>query len=161
MGLFMNCGGTVGVPPKWRRQCRETSGVASRVFRTFRGSKGKVGFLSRRRCAKGPHIGLRGEFPGVSRVSTGNLGFLLSYDGDLRDPLVLPQESQVSIRVARGLSGFLSSRCWGRCPHLELRPEPQDSSPVLTRILWFLWSFNRGVRPCLVWRHGTPLSSHV
>ena len=80
MGLFMNCGGTVGVPPKWRRQCRETSGVASRVFRTFRGSKGKVGFLSRCRCAKGPHIGLRGEFPGVSRVSTGNLGFLSSYD---------------------------------------------------------------------------------
>ena len=131
-GLFLNCGGTVRVPPKWRRQCWETSGVASRVFRTFRGSKGKVGFLSRHRCAKGPHIGLRGEFPGVSRVSTGNLGFLSSYDGDLRDPLVLPQESQVSIRVARGLSGFLSSRCWGRCPHLELRPEPQDSSPLLT-----------------------------
>ena len=66
MGLFMNCGGTVGVPPKWRQQCQENSGVASWVFRTFRGSKGKVGFLSRLRCAKGPHIGLRGEFPGVS-----------------------------------------------------------------------------------------------
>ena len=146
----MNCGGTVGVPPKWRQQCQENSGVASWVFRTFRGSKGKVGFLSRRLCAKGPHIGLRGEFPGVSRVSTGNLGFLLSYDWDLRDPLVLPQESQVSMRVERGLSGFLS--CWCRVlgPHLELRPEPQGSSPVQTWISVFLWSFNRGVRPRLV-----------
>ena len=30
-----------------------------------------------------------------------NLGFLLSYEKDLRDPLLLPQESQVSIRVER------------------------------------------------------------
>ena len=37
--------------------------------------------------------------------------FLSSYDGELREPLVLPQESQVSMQVARGLSGFLSSRC--------------------------------------------------
>ena len=37
-------------------------------------------------------------------------------------------------------------------PHLELRPEPQDSSPVLPGILVFLWSFNKGLRPRLVWR---------
>ena len=126
MGLFMNCGGTVGVLPKWRRQCQETSGVASRVFRTFQGSKGKVGFLSRRRCAKGPHIGLRGEFPGVSRVSTGNLGFLSSYDSCCLRKVKSPYE-------LRGV--FLDSSpvdAWGRCPHLELRPELQDSSPVLT-----------------------------
>ena len=73
--------------------------------------------------------------------------------------LVLPQESQVSIRVARGLSGFLSSRCRGIRPHLELRPEPQGSSPVLKWILVFLWTFNRGIRPGLVWKHGTPLPS--
>ena len=40
--------------------------------------------------------------------------FLSRYDGDLRDPLVWPQERPVSMRVARGLSGFLSSRCQGR-----------------------------------------------
>ena len=34
---------------------------------------------------------------------------LSSYDGDLRDPLVWPQERPVSMQVARGLSGFLSS----------------------------------------------------
>ena len=34
----------------------------------------------------------------------------------LRDPLALPQKCQVSFQVARGPSGFLSSRCreWGR-----------------------------------------------
>ena len=53
----------------------------------------------------------------------------------------------VSMRVARGLSGFLCSRCRGRGLHLELRPEPQGSSPVLTWILGFLWSFHREVRP--------------
>ena len=65
----------------------------------------------------------------------------------------------VSIRVARGFSGFLSSRCRGIGPHLELRPEPQGASSVLTWISGFLWSFNRGVRPHLVQRLGTPLPS--
>ena len=39
----------------------------------------------------GPHLPLRGESPGFSRVVAGNLGFLLSYDVDLRDPILLPQ----------------------------------------------------------------------
>ena len=39
------------------------------------------------------------------------VGFLSSCNGDLRDRLVLPQRSQVSFRVARGVSGFLSSHC--------------------------------------------------
>ena len=68
------------------------------------------------------------------------MGLLSSYNEDLRDPLVLPQESEFSTRVARGLLGFLSIRCWVLGPHLELRPEPQVSSPVLTWISGFLWS---------------------
>ena len=68
------------------------------------------------------------------RVGAGNLEFLSTYDWDLRNLLVLPQESQVSMRVARGLSGFLSSRSQGRGLHLELRLEPQVSCPVLTWI---------------------------
>ena len=123
------------------------------------GSRGKVGFLSRHYSGKGPHLSLRGESPGFSRVASGNSCFLMSYNGDLRDPLVFPQESQVSMQVSRGLSGFLSSWCRGQRPHLELRPEPQFSSPVMTWISVFLWSFNRGVRFHLLWRHGTLLSS--
>ena len=58
----------------------------------------------------------------------GNLGFLLSYDGDLRDPLVLPQESPLFMQGARGLGGFLTICCHGRGPHLELRPSGFFSS---------------------------------
>ena len=35
----------------------------------FRGSRGKVGFLSRCCSGKGPHLALRGESPGFSRVA--------------------------------------------------------------------------------------------
>ena len=98
------------------------------------------------------------ESPGFSRVVAGNLGFLSSSNGDLRDTLVLPQEIQVSMRFARGLSRHLSRRCRGLCPHLKLRLEPQGSSPGLTWISGFLWSFNMGVRPCLFQSHGSPLS---
>ena len=127
----------------------------------FRGSRVKVRFLFRSRSGKRPHLALRGESLGFSRVVAANLGFLSSYDEDLRDPLVWPQESPVSMRVARGLSGVLCSRCWGRGPHLDLRPGSQASSPVPTWILGFLWSFHKGVRPHLVWRHASPLSSRA
>ena len=102
---------------------------------------------------------VEGRIRGFPRGLAGIWGFRSSCDVDLTDPLVLPQESQVSVRVARDLSGFLSSQCRGIGPHLELRLEPQGSSPVLTWISGFLWSFNRGVRLHLVWRHGSPLPS--
>ena len=91
-----------------------------------------VGFLSRHRSGKGPHLALRGVSLGVSRVAAVKLQFLSSYDSDLRDPLVWPQESPVSMRVARGLLRFLSNRSQVLGPYLELSPEPQVSSPVLT-----------------------------
>ena len=115
----------------------------------FRRSRGTVGFFSRCHTGKWLHIALRGQSSNFSRVSAGNLVFLSNYNGDLRDPLVWPQEIPVSMRVARGLSGFLSSRCWGQGPHLELRPESQGYSPVLTLTSGLLWSFHRGVRPRL------------
>ena len=98
---------------------------------------------------KGPHLALRGESPGFSRVSPETLGFLSSYYLDFRDPLVLPQEGQVFRQVSRGLSGFLSSQCRVLGPHLKLRPQPQVSSLVMTWISGFLLSFKRGVRPRL------------
>ena len=98
----------------------------------FRGSRGKVRSLSRHCSGKGPHLTLRGESPDFSRVEVGNLGFLSSYDGNLRELLMGPQESPFSMRVVRGLSGFCSSRCRVLGPQQELRPEPQDSSLVLT-----------------------------
>ena len=100
----------------------------------FQSSKEKVGFLLRCHSGNGPYLALRGESPGFSRVVAGNLEFLSSHDGDLRDPLVWLQERPVSMRVARGLSGLLSSQCRILGPHLQLRLQPQGSSPVLTWI---------------------------
>ena len=69
-----------------------------------------MGFVWRHCSGIGPHLELRGESRGFFRVVAGSLGFLSSCDGDLRDPLMLPQRSWVSFRVVRGTSGFLSSR---------------------------------------------------
>ena len=86
---------------------------------------------------------------------------LSSYDGDLRDLLLWPQERPVSMQGARFLSGFLSCRCWGLRPCVESGPEPEDSSPVLTWILGNSWSLPRGVSPRLEWGHARVLSSRA
>ena len=44
----------------------------------FQAARGKVGFLSRHCSRKGPHLALRGESPGFSRVAAGNSGLHLS-----------------------------------------------------------------------------------
>ena len=75
---------------------------------------------------------------GPTRVASGKSSLHLSCKGALGIPLQLVQ---------------------GTGPHLELRLEPKCSSSVLTWISGFLWSFNRGVRPHFMWRHGTPLPS--
>ena len=63
--------------------------------------------------------------------------------------------------VGRGLSGLHWGRCNERRPLLELRQEPQGSSPVLTFVSGCLCHFKQGVRSRLVWRHGNLLSSRV
>ena len=104
---------------------------------------------------------VEGESRGFSRAAVVSLGFISSCDRDLRDQLVLPQRSQVSFRVARGPSGFLTSRCPLIGLFLEFSRETQCSSPAVTGISGFLSRFNEGGRPCLVSRHGTLHSSRV
>ena len=86
---------------------------------------------------------------------------LSTYDGDLRDLLLWPQERPVPMRVARGSLGFLSHRCQGLRPCVESVPEPEDSSPVLTWIMGFFWSLPRGVSPPPEWGHARALSSRA
>ena len=74
---------------------------------------------------------------------------------------MLPQGSHVSFQVVRVCTGLLLSLCGRIGPHLELRQETQGYSPVSTGISGFLSCFNRGGRPHLVSRHGTPLSSEL
>ena len=83
------------------------------------------------------------------------------YDGDLRYLLLWPLESPIPMRVARGLSGFLSRRCRGLRPCLESVTECEDSSPVLTWISGYFWSLPRGVSPRLEWGHARALSSRA
>ena len=60
-----------------------------------------------------------------------------------------------------GLLGFLSRRCWDLRPCVELVPEPEVSSPVLTWILGYFWSLPSGVSPRLEWVEARALSSRA
>ena len=86
---------------------------------------------------------------------------LSNYDGDLSDPLWWPQERPVPMQLLGGLSGFLSRRSRGLSRCVESVPEPEDSSPVLTWILGYLWSLPRGVSTRLEWGHARALSSRA
>ena len=74
-----------------------------------------------------------------SRVTTGTSG---TRSGGLR-------KGQSHCKVLGGHSGFLSGRCRGLRPCVESKPEPEDSSPVLTWILGYFWSLPREVSPRL------------
>ena len=86
---------------------------------------------------------------------------LSTYDGDLRDPLLWPQERPVPMRVALGPLTFLSRRCRGLRSCVEPVPEPEDSSSVLTWIWGYFWSLPSGVSPRLEWGHERALSSRA
>ena len=60
-----------------------------------------------------------------------------------------------------GLLGIPLQSVLGPSSQLELRPEPQHSSPRLTWISGFLWSLKGRVRPRLTWRHAGLLSSQA
>ena len=69
------------------------------------------------------------------------------------------RKGQSPCELLGGLSGFLSRRCRGLRPCVESVREPEDSSPVLTWILGYVWSLPRGVSPRLEWVHARALSS--
>ena len=71
------------------------------------------------------------------------------------------RKGQSPCELLRGLSGFLSRRCQFPRPCVELVPEPEDSSPVLTWILGYFWSLPRGVSPRLERGHARALSSQA
>ena len=83
-----------------------------------------------------------------SRLTTGTSG---TRSAGLR-------KGQSPCELLGGLSGFLSRRCRGLRPCVESVTEPEDSSPVLTRILGYFWSLPRGVSPRLEWGHACAIS---
>ena len=68
------------------------------------------------------------------------------------------RKGQSPSQLLGGLSGFLSPRCRGLIPCVELMTEPEDYSPVPTWILGYSWSLPRGVSPRLEWGHARGLS---
>ena len=86
-----------------------------------------------------------------SRLTTGTSG---TNSGGLR-------KGKSPWELLVGLSGFHSRRYRGIRPCVESLPEPEDSSPVLTCILGYLWSLPRGVSPHLEWGHARALSSRA
>ena len=83
-----------------------------------------------------------------SRLTTGTSG---TRSGGLR-------KGQSPCEIHVGLSGFLSRRCRSLRPWVESVAEPEDSSPVLTWILGYLWRFLNGVGPRLQWGHERAVS---
>ena len=71
------------------------------------------------------------------------------------------RKGQSPFELLGGLSGFLSRRCRDLRSCVDLAPEPEDSSPVLTWILGYFWSLPRGVSPRLQWGHARALSSRA
>ena len=96
----------------------------------FQFSRGNVGLLSRHCSGKGPHLVMRGEPRGFSRVVAG----FSSYDVEHREPLVVPQGSPISIQVVRATWELLTSHCRANRPHLGFFPDTPCSSSVATGI---------------------------
>ena len=86
-----------------------------------------------------------------SRLTTGTSG---TRSGGLR-------KGQSPCELLGGLSGFLSRRCRGLRPCVQSVPEPEDSSPMLTWILGYVWSLPRGVSPRLEWGHARAIFSRA
>ena len=93
-------------------------------------------------------------FPSCGRCSPLTMGTTGTRSGGLR-------KGQSPCELLGGLSGFLSSRCWGLRPCVESVLEPEDSSPVLTWILVYFWSLTSGVSPRHKWGHTRALSSRA
>ena len=92
--------------------------------------------------------------PSCGRCSRLTTGTSCTCSGGLR-------KGQSPCELLGGLLGFLSFRCWGLRPCVESVPEHEDSSPVLTWILGYIWSLPRGVSLCLKWGHARALSSRA
>ena len=149
-----------------RRQKRVSSGCGRESRASFGVDPGKSGnFLSSSKGVKDPlkFPEVRYDYP---REASGQMGLispggenlldflelrqlLSTYDRDLRDPLLWPQESPVPMPDAGGLLLITLLLMPGPNNLCGSGPEPEVSSAVLTWILGLFWS--------LPWRVNPPL----
>ena len=127
---------TQGVRPhlEWKQRSRLSSLVVTDIswslLSGLKGVKPAVESLERTRdCSLGPagkeesHLAMTGEARGFFRAAARRVGFLSNYDEEHREPLVWPQGSPVSIRVAKGTATFLLSHGRGIRPQDGLKGE--------------------------------------
>ena len=86
---------------------------------------------------------------------------LSTYDLDPRTGFGGLRKGQSPCELLEGLLGFLSRRCRGLRPCVQSVPEPEDSFPVLTWVLGYLWSLPRGFRRRFEWGHERAFSSNA
>ena len=87
---------------EWRRVFGKLLELQQGCEGHFGSSRGLVSLASRRLSGNGPHLAWRGEPPDFLEWRQ----VLLTYDGNLRDPLWWPQERPVPMRFARGPLGI-------------------------------------------------------
>ena len=104
---------------------------------------------------------LKRESRGLSQVAAGNSEFPQLVTVTSGSFSWVPTGCQEYCGVGRGLSGLHCVWCKGRGPHLELRWESQDSSPVVKRYRSVYAFSNResGLNMCAAW-NATFLSSY-
>ena len=117
----------------------------------IRGSREKVGFLSQHLRGKGPHLLLKGESPGFSRVAAANLGSLSTYDGNLRDPLMGASETSSHHASCEGSLGS----------PLQSLPESRSSSVFEAKTSGLFSSADMDLGVPLGFPQGSQASSHV
>ena len=134
-----------------------------------------MGFLSRRCNGEGPHLALRGESPGLSRVVAGNFGFLSSCDTDLKPtpvasgmssphsscegPLGIPLQSVQGHTASSQIEARTSGCLFSSDMDLGVPMEFQQGSQAPSRVeIWnsaSLSRFQRGVRLPVEWTQGS------
>ena len=108
----------------------------------------------RRLSGNGPHLAWRGEPPGFSRVAAGALDLRRGPQG----PALVASGKASPHASSWGPLAIPLSSMLGLRPCVDSVPEPEDSSPVPTWILGYLWSIPRGVSPRLEREHARAIS---
>ena len=119
--LLSICDGYLLEPIEWLKGNQASCGVL----------REDSGLLSRPSKKEGLHLAMTGESRGFFRAAVRCVGFLSSYDGELKEPLVWPQGSPVSFRVARGSAVLLSSHSRGIGSEDALKGESRGHSRVV------------------------------
>ena len=108
---------------------RVATGISWSPLSGLKGVKPPVEFGERTRdCTpghagkEGPHLTMTGVLGGFTELQR-LCGFLRRYDGELREPLVWHQGSQVWMRQARGSASLLSSHGRGIGPQNALKKD--------------------------------------